>query len=286
MLFLVKPFSYPHYNFFSGTQFKFKYMSEHRLEEIVIERPRYGMRIRLRKLTGIKKHLRKLTEEAAEDGLLRPYLFKPKTKTQKTKVLSDNLAPLKRFLRSQAGKPWNDVYSQLCQRLDSNTMAGQHVLSHVWWYVERHVELIDGIPHSKPRGGSLADLGDYYHLQLYVHPETGILCLVEKLPGQPRQPRTDVVILNKNYQYHKLKEIWYLIGFKDFPPSPTESVEDLLEGSISRDRAKWTRGRSIYAVSKRQCSKKEIRFIKNQLSKLSTGKKGVTKTGKRLHKQR
>ncbi len=66
-------------------------MSEHRLGEIVIERPRSGIRLSCRKVTGFKKRLNKLTQEASEDGLLRPYLIKP---TYKTKYLSDHLGPL------------------------------------------------------------------------------------------------------------------------------------------------------------------------------------------------
>ncbi|MEH2083473.1 MAG: hypothetical protein V7K89_26890 [Nostoc sp.] len=122
-------------------------MSEHRLSEIVIERPRGGRRISLKKVTGFKKQLYKITQDAIQDRLLNPYLIKP---TNKSKYLSDHLGPLRRFLRSQVGQPWNDVYSQLCQRLDPSTMAGQHVIDHVWDYVERYVEIIDGGFYSKP----------------------------------------------------------------------------------------------------------------------------------------
>lgn len=121
-------------------------MSEHRLSEIVIERPRGGRRISLKKLSGFKKQLHKLTEEASQDGLLNPYLIK---ETNKSKYLSDHLGPLRRFLRSKTGHPWNQVYSELCQRLNTNTMAGQHVIDHVWDYVEQHVEIIDGEFYSK-----------------------------------------------------------------------------------------------------------------------------------------
>jgi hypothetical protein len=53
-------------------------MSEHRLSEIVIERPRGGRRISLKKVTGNKKFLHQLTQEASEDGLLQPHLLKPR----------------------------------------------------------------------------------------------------------------------------------------------------------------------------------------------------------------
>ncbi|QSJ15335.1 hypothetical protein JYQ62_26285 [Nostoc sp. UHCC 0702] len=239
-------------------------MSEHRLSEIVIERPRGGMRISLKKFKGFKKQLDKLTEEASEDGLLSPYLIKP---INKSKYLSDHLGPLRRFLRSQVGQPWNDVYSELCQRLDTKTMAGQHVLSHLWDYVERHVEIIDGAFYSKPYQGYRTQLDVSYRDRFYIHPQTQILCVSEKAPRKqkPKQPQTDFVIVDDYHQYHKLNDIWYLITFADFPPPPDDYVTDVLKGLIHRSAAIY-RGRRIYAVSKRQCNKKQIRFILNQLS--------------------
>ncbi|WP_242056621.1 MULTISPECIES: hypothetical protein [unclassified Nostoc] len=170
-------------------------MSEHRLSEIVIERPRNGMRISLKKLKGFKKQLDKLTEEASQDGLLNPYLIKPRNKS---KYLSDHLGPLRRFLRSKIGQPWNDVYSELCQRLKTNTMAGQHVIDHVWDYVERHVEIIDGSLYSQPERGYQIPLDGSYRDRFYIHPETGILCAVKKVPRKQQQKpeQTDVVILD------------------------------------------------------------------------------------------
>ncbi|MGG6295588.1 hypothetical protein ACQ4M4_14435 [Leptolyngbya sp. AN02str] len=242
-------------------------MSEHRLSEIVIERPRGGMRISLKKLKGFKKQLQKITEDASQDGLLSPYLIKSRNKS---KYLSDHLGPLRRFLRSHVGQPWNDVYSKLCQQLDSNTMAGQHVLSHVWDYVERHVELIDGIPYSKPYRFSRHRLDGHSRDKFYVHPETGILCASAKTSRKQKrnQPQRDRVILDEYHQYHQISEIWYLVTFEEFPPLPAEWATDVLEGIISRSATRRVNGHRLYAAKKRQCNKKEIRLILNQLSKL------------------
>ncbi|MBO3460725.1 hypothetical protein G7B40_035755 [Aetokthonos hydrillicola Thurmond2011] len=240
-------------------------MSEHRLSEIVIERPRNGMRISLKKLKGFKKQLHKLTEEASQDGLLNPYLIKARNKS---KYLSDHLGPLRRFLRSKVGQPWNEIYSELCQRLKTNTMTGKHVIDHVWDYVERHVEIIDGRFYRKPYRGYRIQLEVNHRDQFYIHPETGILCAAEKIPRKQKlkQKQTDLVIIDNYHQYHKLNEIWYLITFEDFPPPPTYYVADAVKGIIHRSAA-MSRGKMIYAVRKQQCNKKEIRFILNQLSK-------------------
>jgi hypothetical protein len=241
-------------------------MSEHRLSEIVIERPRGGMRISLKKLKGFKKQLHKLTEEATEDGLLSPYLIKPRNKS---KYLSDHLGPLRRFLRSHVGQPWNDVYSKLCQQLDPKTMAGQHVLTHLWDYVERYVELIDNIPYSKRTDRRFPHrLDTYYTDQFYVHPETGILCASARQPQKRWNPsRRDVVALDQDHEYHQLNGIWYLITFEEVPAPPTAWVMDVLDGTIRCADARWMNNRRMYAARKQQCSKKEIRLIRKQLSK-------------------
>lgn len=149
-------------------------MSEHRLSEIVIERPRGGRRISLKKVTGNKKFLHKLTQEASEDGLLQPYVLKPR---RKTKYLTDHLNPIRRLLKSKVGQPWNQVHSELSRRLDANTMTGRHVLDHVRDYVIEHVEFVDGILYAKD-GWRHRPLRAGYYAQFYVHPETGLLCLV------------------------------------------------------------------------------------------------------------
>lgn len=242
-------------------------MSEHRLGEIVIERPRGGMRISLKKLHGYKSSLQKITDEASVEGLLRPCLIKPNKIVSKTKGFSDHLGPLRRLLRSKVGQRWDDIYSELCQRLDTSTVTGQHVLDHVWNYVERHVVLIDGVPYRKiNRGGYNQKLLGYWLDQFYIHPDTGILCLVEKAPKSPPKKRDDLVVIDRYHQYRKLKDVWYLITLQEFPPMH-DVTDVVLKVTLKPWTARGEYGREVYAVSKRQCGKKEIKFIMQQLAK-------------------
>jgi hypothetical protein len=238
-------------------------MSEHRLGEVVIERPRGGMRISLKKVTGYKKELKKITDEAAADGLLSPYLVKTR---RRTKYFSDNLGPLRRWLRSHEGEPWDAVYQEICQLIETQTLCGQHLLSHVWDLVERDVEIIDGVPcyknHRFHVGGNR--LGSYRE-QLYIHPETKILCLAQKTKIS-RQKNDDSVVIDRYHQYHKVNEIWYLVTLQDLPF--LEKPRDIILGSaIDSWTARKKYGGELYAVRKQQCSKKEIKFIVQQLSK-------------------
>lgn len=224
-------------------------MSEHRLDRTVIERPRGGWRSSLKKVTGNKKHLEEITDIACTDGLLTPYLIKP---TRKTKWFSDCLGPLYRWLESHVGQYWDDVYSKLCQILDITTLSGQHIVSHVWGYVERNAVLIDGAPYRKS-GSYRYPLGHWYN-RLYVHPETGILCLVERIPKVPKQKPDDFVFVDAYHHYRKLNDLWYAIELADIEPLGINTDKS----SVNREK---------YVASKRQCNKKQIKFILEQLSK-------------------
>jgi hypothetical protein len=236
-------------------------MSEHRLSEIVIERPRRGMRRSSRRLKGVKKRLNRLTEIASEDGLLCPYFIKTR---DKTKFSTDHLGPLRQLLRSKVNQPWDSVYSDLCQRLNTNTLMGQHVLSHLWGYVERHVEMRDGVPYAKAASYCSHPLGSWWRNEFYIHPDTGILLLAERSPKPLPQVCEDIIKINAYSQYRKLNEIWYLITFTDIPKYAM--VWDVvLKLDITLAIAYREYGRRIYASRKIQCSKQLLRVVRSRL---------------------
>ncbi|OCQ96965.1 hypothetical protein BCD64_15350 [Nostoc sp. MBR 210] len=237
-------------------------MSEHRLSEVVIERPRYGRRISLKKQTGYKKQLYKLTQEATEDGFFNPYIIKT-NRRHRTKHSSDQLGPLRRFLRSNVGQPWDDVYSALCQRLKTNTMTGQHVIGHLWDVVERHVEIIDGVLYGKSYRWYGIKLDGVDRNCFYVHPETGILCVARRVTHRWSYPtNNDVIPIDNYHQYQKIKDIWYLVTFEDFPPDPKDYTKDIFKGVLNE----YCSAGGVYAVKKQQCNKKQLRCILKQLS--------------------
>jgi hypothetical protein len=57
------------------------------------------------------------------------------------KYFTDHIQPLYRYLRKQVGRPWNDVWSDICRSLRGTGLQAQHVKQHVKWAV-------GGIPHS------------------------------------------------------------------------------------------------------------------------------------------
>jgi len=98
--------------------------------KVIVERPRWasrfgdspklkGSRDPDRKHIGLKRH-------AVLDADIR-------------KSLNENLAPLVRFLRSRRGRRWDDVFGEICERLDTGSTVKMHVRQHLDDFVLRIV---------------------------------------------------------------------------------------------------------------------------------------------------
>src|SRR6185436_13965840 len=48
----------------------------------------------------------------------------------------DRLAPLRRFLATQCGRPWVKVWSEICEAADARTVKGFHLRAHARAYVD------------------------------------------------------------------------------------------------------------------------------------------------------
>lgn len=71
------------------------------------------------------------TEEAPNhEGMRRPH-----RDFYKQKELNENLAPLRRYLFKQVGRPWNKVYSEFRGQLRADSTVQEHVLRHLGDFV-------------------------------------------------------------------------------------------------------------------------------------------------------
>ena len=133
--------------------------------KVIVERPRWGSRhappVKLKKdkndfkQIGLKRHAR---EQAAY-----------------TKALNENLAPLVRFLQRRVGRRWDDVFSEICERLDTGSTVKMHVRQHLGDFV------LIGISYG--RRGELLHAGQVVRpdrrncrgQEFYVDPDDGVL---------------------------------------------------------------------------------------------------------------
>jgi len=80
------------------------------------------------------------------------------------KHLNENLAPLKRYLRAQVGRPWDKVYSEICRTIDTRSAIGLHVLQHVEDFIAVDTYIENGQVLERNRRWFMRARG------LYVHP--------------------------------------------------------------------------------------------------------------------
>lgn len=201
------------------------------------------------------------------------------------KALNENLAPLRRYLESQVGRPWDKVWSDICENLRPTSTVQQHVRDHVFDFVAHPVIDRQGRLYRVGRYGYLQPLADS-HVRLYVDPRTGILRRNKQLRTR-RQRRMDREVtaalavrrrrrdVDERTQLHLLSDdAWWEVRLASIPVHRTYREgpagvgrwvmtiggyrDAVLAAGLSVLPPEQLYGRSgVYAASKRQLSRKE-----------------------------
>lgn len=237
--------------------------------KVIVERPRWGRKyaakskLRYDKIPG-RKHAtgRRLVLEH------RGY----------TKELNENLAPLKRYLHKQVGRPWDKVYSEISAHLDTGSTVKQHVRDHLRDYILVKVTVTrDGGYLSATHQWSGPASPENWWAQLYVDPVDGLIKRTEKLcrklgvenrrlkllADRKRRAKSvpvhDLRTLTETRFLVKLKGCWFQLD-TDHPPVGRygESLAgwnlvQALSGASAVDPESWS------VMAKHQLSKKELK---------------------------
>ena len=150
------------------------------MDKVIVERPRGGWRVQ-----GDGRPWRNSPERGSHLGMRRGY--------QHPKWLSENLQPLKRWLHKQVHRPWDKVWSELCEGIDRRNTVQAHIFVHVDQFVERQAELRAGevwVP-GRVWQRSLVPLRESASVELFVHPGTGILLPNRHLQRAKRQRKAE-----------------------------------------------------------------------------------------------
>lgn len=191
------------------------------ISKVVTERPRSGGGIKEPK--GSRRDFQRIgMEDAPKREKIRQ---KWKSHYSQTKEFTDVLGPLYRFLLKQVGRPWDKVYSEIAEQLPKDTMQNIHIYTHIWQFVERDVQIINGKPCHK---GSIVDglpiVSDGKYEQLYIDPNTKLLRKAKKGKqhfrySEPYRKASPGVVVYPGFQYHKIKGVWYGVKVRQYPLS-------------------------------------------------------------------
>lgn len=205
--------------------------------------------------------------------------------------LNENLAPLRRYLRAQVGRPWNKVFSEICAGIDGRNTVQQHIRQHIDDFIATKIEV---------RDGKLIDLAQRYsfrpddgtlHQELFVDPRSGLIRINKSYRAWHRERVEDVKraeaeiaarrrTIDKDTQLHLLEGIWFQVTVSVLPPPRTREVvvkgrrvtrtirekrydailrrEVWRSDGIEDERERVYGARNRYGISKRQLSKREL----------------------------
>jgi hypothetical protein len=252
------------------------------MDKVIVERPRRGG-----SWQGDGRAWRNSKEAGSHLGMKRGY--------HRTKWLNENLAPLKRWLHKQVHRPWDKVYAELCSGIDRRSTVQAHIFEHIDQFVVRDAVMRDGqvwVRASWWGRGDRAPLEEASHVELFVHPLTGILLpnrrLREARAAQRArygswaerngdQPYAVYHMLDEHTQWHRVDGCWFEITLARFPErtgamQPEEKCHDVLRRClVTRSGAAQRPGpgmpthcglygrNDVYAAAKRQLSRREVR---------------------------
>jgi hypothetical protein len=178
------------------------------MAKVIVERPRIFSRHPSR-----KKGYRKSLQSVPLDELPRRELMLGRWKGR-GKYLNEHLGPMRRFLRSNIGRPWNKVHQELCEHVSFDNAVQAHVLAHIYEYVHLHVEVEDKATVYMKKGKW------YRHMlgkdTMYVCPNSGILKVVQ---GNRRHPPADPIPKDTCVKYLQRGSDWWEVHL-----SSTENV--------------------------------------------------------------
>lgn len=124
---------------------------------------------------------------------------------------SENLAPLRRYLDAQVGRPWDTVYSEIRQRIDTGNAVQYHILQHLYDRLAVAVRIADdGSLWHAGRWGRPQRLEARWGPDLYVCPRTGLLRRVRRRQRQELPPPVDHLPgSGPNHDHRLIAGQWY-----------------------------------------------------------------------------
>lgn len=230
------------------------------MHKIVVERERYGSSRKNRKWG------KRIVFAPDADYDDQPPFVSSGRKRQygsDCKWFSDVLGPLNGFLRSNLGRPWYKVYSELRQGLDVRKVTGRHIFDHLERMVETDCFVgADCKVYAGPRGWDVTGF--------YVHPKSGLLSFVPEQSARERRKEKltrqtiDEIRLDRSRSYKLIDGQWYDIAFSfiEIARGDIRNVWDV----VARSQVRLTSWSNRVAISKRQCNRGEVAWIRNRIA--------------------
>lgn len=232
------------------------------MDKVIVERPRYGSR-----LPSKKKGYRKLIQTTPFENLptKEPMLGRWKGLE---KSLNEHLGPMRRFLRSNVGRPWNSIHRELCEHISFSNAVQAHVLQHIDQYVRQNVH-VESPSRVFIVGGNPWFANHPLRIdEMYVCPRSGLLKVVVK--SRQSNPRQRLATA-QGVMYLMRDGLWWEVKVRKREPWLGHLWDVWMECDVSRLAPQETYeiyGDDLFATSKRLLmpneAKKRIRKLRSK----------------------
>ena len=235
------------------------------MAEVIIEPPRslnhYAIR-RQHKKTGLR--IRNYDPDKEYDDLpTRLSSSRHKQYGRAAKDMCDLFGPIHRYFCSNVGRPWDQIWSEICEQIDRRNLAKNHLFEHIVGYVETDCFIGDDGNIYAYTSSGVYEVSAEDSTWFYVHPNTGLLCQTDKRAWRQTQKAAKKaaqtawlnwrVPIRGKLHYVKLNGLWYIANLEHYcvgqrPPAEEAEMTLLQDG--------WYTWR---VLNKRQCGKKELK---------------------------
>ncbi len=192
------------------------------MARVIVERPRKGGNF------GRKGRARPIDDLPAHQGMRRPH-----RELNASKRLNENLAPLRRFLAKQVGRPWDKVFAEIAAGLRVDSTVQKHVRDHVPDFVATD-------PRRRSRTLRLADGTTERYVLLwpqpfYVDRKDGLLKRTDRLPEEKarrrqererRAPPPTRIALAADRELRAIDGVWYELRLAPLPEPKYRPVRE------------------------------------------------------------
>lgn len=209
------------------------------MAKVIVERPRIGSRNSSDDPKGWRR--RRYGKGNDPEDLPSKESMSRGRKYGDDKQLNEHLRPLYRYLDKQVGRPWDKVFSEICERINMNSTVQRHIMQHVFDHVADKLHVgDDGVPMIHYSFGGFRPIYDSWY-KLYVHPVDGLLKKVKKPKNWKSKPwiganwghqkKKEEARANgpdwketRPHQFHKIKGIWYIAELEPIPSGLTDEI--------------------------------------------------------------
>lgn len=112
------------------------------LNKQLTERQRIGHEAKFHDVRGAANN--RFFDEDAQGGKVSIHRHRRNSSKVDRKRFSENLNPLRHFLRVNVGRPWNTIFSELNAAFDRRKVVNDHVFVHLFEFVEVNAKFVNG----------------------------------------------------------------------------------------------------------------------------------------------